>query len=431
MRLATVVACLAASCAPDAFAQCVDTDGDGYGNPASAACPFAFLDCNDGWASTYPGAPEPCDGFDNDCNGLIDDDPVCDRTCDPPEAVGGDRLLSSGGGIGAGSRPRTAWNGGGFATAWSDARGGRDAIFVAFADESGSRLGGEIAVSASAGWAKDPAIAWTGSGYGVAWADSRDGALEIYFTLLDLTGAKLFPEVALTAGEEISGWPDLAWNGRNFGIVWTGESSGLSFAAVDRAGGRTGPVTSVATHTAWPNRAAIAWTGEEFAVAWSGVDGGRGQVFLQRLSAAGDLLGGPAPVTANPTASEASNPRLTWSGVASPSPGTTGGWAATAPSSRGSTPRARSSARTSRSRTPSRSTRTWRGPGRSSASRGANRGTGSRGRSSSRRSTRAAFPSSPPSASPQAPSRSTTPAWPGPASATGSRRASRPGRGAS
>jgi hypothetical protein len=314
MRFATIVACLAACCGLDASAQCVDTDGDGYGNPASATCPFAFLDCNDGWAAAYPGAAEPCDGFDNDCDGLIDDDPACDRTCSPPEAVGGDRLLSSAGGIGAGSRPRTAWNGAGFATAWSDARGGRDAVFVAFADASGTPLGGEIPVSASVGLAKDPAIAWTGSGYGVAWADSRDGALEIYFTLLDPAGTKLFPEVALTAGEEISGWPDLAWNGRVFGIAWTGEASGLSFAAVDRAGLRTSPVTSVATNTAWPNRAAVTWTGEEFAVAWSGFDGGRGQVFLQRLSAAGDLLGGPAPVTSNATASETSNPRLAWSG---------------------------------------------------------------------------------------------------------------------
>jgi len=314
MRVATLVACLGVCCVPVAAGQCIDGDGDGYGNPASAACSYAFLDCNDGSPSTHPGAFEWCDGFDNDCNGQVDDNPECDRTCGPPEPIGGDQLVSSGGGIGAGSRPRTVWNGDGFATVWSDARNGRDAVFIAFSDASGGRTGTEIPVSNSTGYAKDPAIAWTGTGYGVVWADSRDGELEILFTMLDAAGAQQFPEVALTQDEEISGWPDIAWNGRQFGIVWTGEFGGTSFTTVDRTGNRTTPIATVSTNVACPNRAAIAWTGEEFAVVWSGTESGHGQVFFQRLSATGELIGSPAGVTAN-SASEASNPRLAWSGT--------------------------------------------------------------------------------------------------------------------
>ncbi len=40
-----------------------DVDGDGY---------TAVLDCNDDDASVYPGAPELCDGVDNDCDRQID-----------------------------------------------------------------------------------------------------------------------------------------------------------------------------------------------------------------------------------------------------------------------------------------------------------------------------------------------------------------------
>ncbi|WP_168797569.1 MopE-related protein [Neolewinella litorea] len=58
-----------------------DADGDGYGDPANSitACvaPPNYVtqagDCNDANASINPGAPEPCDGLDNNCNGTVDD----------------------------------------------------------------------------------------------------------------------------------------------------------------------------------------------------------------------------------------------------------------------------------------------------------------------------------------------------------------------
>jgi hypothetical protein len=41
----------------------VDNDGDGIA---------AHLDCDDNNAAIYPGAPELCDGLDNDCDGIVD-----------------------------------------------------------------------------------------------------------------------------------------------------------------------------------------------------------------------------------------------------------------------------------------------------------------------------------------------------------------------
>ncbi len=65
--------------------DCVDTDSDGYGNPASVSCTYPGFDCNDGDPDVNPGAVEICDdGVDNDCDGDIDMD---DTGCSPTGAV--------------------------------------------------------------------------------------------------------------------------------------------------------------------------------------------------------------------------------------------------------------------------------------------------------------------------------------------------------
>ncbi len=55
-----------------------DVDGDGYGDPTSTvvncAAPSGYVaddtDCDDANATVYPGAPEACDGLDDNCDGL-------------------------------------------------------------------------------------------------------------------------------------------------------------------------------------------------------------------------------------------------------------------------------------------------------------------------------------------------------------------------
>jgi hypothetical protein len=51
---------------------CSDSDGDGYGFPASTECMYPDEDCDDGDASIHPGATEICDGIDNDCDGIYE-----------------------------------------------------------------------------------------------------------------------------------------------------------------------------------------------------------------------------------------------------------------------------------------------------------------------------------------------------------------------
>jgi hypothetical protein len=59
----------------------LDADGDGYGNAATSisACtkPSGYVanntDCNDGSATTHPGAAEVCNNVDDNCNGVADE----------------------------------------------------------------------------------------------------------------------------------------------------------------------------------------------------------------------------------------------------------------------------------------------------------------------------------------------------------------------
>jgi hypothetical protein len=83
----------------DALTLYQDSDNDGFGNPnvSSAQCALTTgwsnndQDCDDNEILAYTGATEVCDGVDNDCNGLTDDDdPQIDATSQQPFYVDSD-----------------------------------------------------------------------------------------------------------------------------------------------------------------------------------------------------------------------------------------------------------------------------------------------------------------------------------------------------
>ena len=67
----------------------MDADGDGFGGAATVwrCVPDSTTstvggDCDDGEATTNPGADEYCDDVDNDCDSAIDERDAVDGPCD-------------------------------------------------------------------------------------------------------------------------------------------------------------------------------------------------------------------------------------------------------------------------------------------------------------------------------------------------------------
>ncbi len=78
----------------DCSQTCSDGDSDGYGSPASSACTYPTLDCDDSSSAINPGATEICDdSLDNDCDG---DNDCLDSDCDldPVCVVSGTEISS-------------------------------------------------------------------------------------------------------------------------------------------------------------------------------------------------------------------------------------------------------------------------------------------------------------------------------------------------
>jgi hypothetical protein len=72
---------------------CADADGDGYYDQAGCG---TLVDCDDNNPNVYPGAPELCDGIDNNCDGLVDEGDVC-ATCDDGVQNGSETDVDCGG----------------------------------------------------------------------------------------------------------------------------------------------------------------------------------------------------------------------------------------------------------------------------------------------------------------------------------------------
>jgi hypothetical protein len=335
----------------------LDVDGDGL-----FTCQG---DCNDADGAIHPSAGDGCDGIDNDCDGYLDEG--CDRQCD--EAGRYEEYERVSNGVSDSEFPAMVWTGTEYGVAWGDFRHGNAEIYFARLDASGTLVpGSEVRVTDNPGDSEQPSLAWTGTEYGIAWHDDRDGDHEIFFKRIDAAGVPVpasevwvtsdafdsqYPSLVWTgygygiAWQDLSvgSWeifftrlstagipdnpgtrvsfsdpanaanPELVWNGDGYGVAWRDKRHGnyeIYFAPID-ADGVPGTNNRITNDSGYSSELSLVWTGDGYGVAWNDTRHGDWEVFFARIDAAGVKIGSDVLIT-NDDAFDSWYPTVAWSG---------------------------------------------------------------------------------------------------------------------
>jgi hypothetical protein len=248
----------------------LDLDGDGYRAPLPgtiAGAPGSCGDdCDDTNPNAHPGGLEVCDGADNDCNGVVDDNAAYVPLDAEPIRISGNIAPAGPGGLG--------WSGTSYAAIYTGTDQGFN-VYQSLLAGTGDKIQPESLVTLVNADASGGPIVWIGDRYGIAWQDRRDSDYEVYFTELSPTGGKVYPDTRITFAQGFSVNVSLAWNGLHFVLVWqddrdglfnlygqvigvedTVEGSNIPLTADDTSGlGNEGPSVAAGTKTV-----GVAWT---------------------------------------------------------------------------------------------------------------------------------------------------------------------------
>lgn len=211
-----------------------------------------------------------------------------------------------------------AWTGSEYGIAWEDFRDGSNQIYFARLDSLGNKIGNDVRITFSSGGAGKPNLVWNGTEYGLAWSDLRDNnaGSEIYFVRIDSLGNKIGSDVRITTAWGESYWVSMVWNGTGYGLVWEdGRNSNweIYFARINSLGSKIGSDVRITTNTANSWNPQIIWTGADYGITWMDDRAGNWDIFFAKVNSSGIKSTGDIQVTSLPTHSMWST--IDWTGT--------------------------------------------------------------------------------------------------------------------
>jgi hypothetical protein len=231
-----------------------------------------------------------------------------------PPSTGDVRITND---TGTSLKPTLVWTGKDYGAAWYDNRDGKFNIYFARISAAGVKQGQDNQITTDAEGLPDQSLVWTGNEYGITWDDSRDGGnYEIYFSHISSAGIKKDSDIRITKTTTNSIYQSLAWTGTEYGTAWQDYRNGnyeIYFTRISAAGVKQGSDVRVTNNSKESTYAAIVWTGKEYGVAWEDNRDGNYEIYFTRISAAGIKQGQDVRITNNAGGSE--EPSLVWTGT--------------------------------------------------------------------------------------------------------------------
>jgi hypothetical protein len=208
-----------------------DNDQDGSyaplpGKTGPAACGD---DCNDAIASVHPGARELCDGFDNNCDGRVDEGTLEYQPLSSSAVRITDDSFIDGGPTGL------AYNGSSFGLAFTGSS--KTNTYQGYFTGYDAWTTPVVPVTNTTQTSKDSfagPLVWTGSVFGTAWEIRGERGYDIYFNELDARGKKMGPDLRVSNGSGFSIQPTMHWNGTEYWVAWSDDSGGDVFRIFGR-----------------------------------------------------------------------------------------------------------------------------------------------------------------------------------------------------
>lgn len=188
--------------------------------------------------------------------------------------------------------PVLAWADGTYGVVWLESGADGDAVYFTRVDGAGTKLGDDVQVSGPGAKAFVPTLAWSGDGYGVAWADQRDGDYDIYFRALDADGTPMGDEVPITNTTTTAYSPSLVWTGTQFAMAWQDDrdaANGEIYWGGLGVDGRTVDEVRVTNDGSASAGAKLVTTADGFGLLWMDTRGGGNYgAYIVTLDAAGN-----------------------------------------------------------------------------------------------------------------------------------------------